>query len=134
MGSGTDELTARAPRCAASETDRQPPSERDRGADGTTDRRAFLRVAAGAVGAGAGLALAGCGSSRASGRTMAPSKTANAAASLPKLASRSGTYAKSGITHVRSRPDLRPPEIRIDVRPKSVVAGVVLTDAHGGPF
>jgi hypothetical protein len=86
-------------------------------------RREFLRLAGGvaALGTGAGLTLAGCSSSKAS-----------AGASLPALRARPGGTTVKGIQHFRSRPDLHPPEIVIDVRAKDVIPGLVFTDCHGG--
>lgn len=112
-----------------------------------SNRREFLRVAAGAVGAGAGLALTACGSSKAdvhaakaagsAGHTTraAASKRRSAkdAASVRKLTARAGGTTKHGVQHLASRADLRPPEIRIDVRARNVAPGVVLTDSHAGP-
>jgi Arylsulfotransferase (ASST) len=91
----------------------------------TTSRRDFLRLAGGAaaLGAGATLTLTGCSSSKASGA---------AGASLPTLRSRRGGTTVKGIQHFRSRPDLRPPEIVIDVHAKHVIPGFVFTDCHGG--
>ena len=37
-----------------------------------------------------------------------------------------------GIQHFRSRPDLRPPEILIDVPAKDVIPGLIFTECHGG--
>jgi hypothetical protein len=88
---------------------------------GEPSRREFLRLAGGvvALGTGAGLTLTGC--SQAASR-----------ASLPTLRShRSGTTVK-GIQHFRSRPDLRPPEILIDVRAHDVIPGLIFTECHGG--
>ncbi len=109
------------------------PGEQPRDAD--TNRREFLRVAAGAVGAGAGLSLTACGSSKARVAQAAGSDShaVKAAASVPKLAARVGGTTKHGVQHLASRTDLRPPEIHIDVRARNVVPGVVLTDAHAGP-
>jgi hypothetical protein len=92
---------------------------------GEPSRRDFLRLAGGvlALGSGAGLTLAGCSSSRAS---------AGSAASLPALRSHAGGTTVKGIQHFRSRPDLRPPEIVIDVRAEHVIPGLVFTDCHGG--
>ena len=92
-----------------------------------SSRRDFLRYTAGAVGAGAGLALTACGSSRASSRTV---KTARA---LPRLPSRRGGIHKGGVQHLASLAALRPPQIHIDHRASGAVPGVVLTDAHSGP-
>ena len=79
--------------------------------DGEPSRREFLRLAGGvlALGTAAGLTLPGCSLSKAS---------AGAGASLPALRSRAGGTTVRGIQHFRSRPDLRPPEIIVDVRPK----------------
>ncbi len=88
-------------------------------------RREFLRLAGGgviALGAGAGLTLAGCSSSKASAGS----------GSLPALRSRNGGSTVKGIQHYHSRPDLRPPEIVIDARSEHVTPGLVFTDCHGG--
>jgi hypothetical protein len=91
-----------------------------------TSRRDFLRLAGGAValGTGAGLTLTGCSSSSRASAGTRPS--------LPKLHSRRGGTTAKGIQHFRSRPDLRPPEITIDVPAKHVIPGFVFTDCHGG--
>jgi arylsulfotransferase ASST len=91
----------------------------------TTSRRDFLRLAGAAValGTGATMTLTGCSSSTASRA---------AGASLPPLRSRRGGTTSKGIQHFRSRPDLRPPEIVIDVRAKHVIPGFVFTECHGG--
>jgi hypothetical protein len=88
-------------------------------------RRDFLKLAGGAVvaGAGAGLVLPACGASKASA----------GAKKLPTLHSHSGGTTVQGIQHFRSRPDLRPPEVVIDVRAKHVIPGFVFTDCHAGP-
>ncbi len=93
----------------------------------SASRRDFLRIAGGtiAVGAGAGLNLTGCSDSRATGRGRT--------ASLPALRSRPGGVTFNGVQHFHSRPDLRPPEIMIDVPAKHVQPGWVFTDCHGGP-
>ena len=93
--------------------------------DGEPSRREFLRLAGGvvALGTAAGLTLPGCSLSKAS---------AGAGASLPALRSRTGGTTVRGIQHFRSRPDLRPPEIVVDVRPQDVIPGFVFTDCHGG--
>jgi hypothetical protein len=97
----------------------QPPSSA-----GQRSRREFLRLAGGGVVAvGAGLTVAGCSLSKAS---------AGANKLLPSLRSRSGGTTVKGIQHFRSRPDLRPPEIVIDVRAKNVLPGFVFTDCHAG--
>jgi Arylsulfotransferase (ASST) len=90
-----------------------------------TSRRDFLRLAGGAVavGTGAGLTLTACSSSKAS---------SSAGASLPTLRGRRGGSTVKGIQHFRSRPDLRPPEIVIDVPASHVIPGLVFTDCHGG--
>jgi hypothetical protein len=91
---------------------------------GEPNRREFLRLAGGvvALGTGAGLTLPGCASSKASAGS----------GSLPALRSQSGGTTVKGIQHFRSRPDLQPPEIRIDVHAKDVIPGFVFTDCHGG--
>jgi hypothetical protein len=91
---------------------------------GEPSRREFLRLAGGvvALGTGAGLTMAGC-SSQASAGT---------GASLPALRSHVGGTTANGIRHFRSRPDLLPPEIVIDVHAKEVIPGLVFTDCHGG--
>jgi hypothetical protein len=91
---------------------------------GEPNRREFLRLAGGvvALGTGAGLTLPGCASSKASAGS----------GSLPALRSHSGGTTVKGIQHFRSRPDLQPPEIRIDVHAKDVIPGFVFTDCHGG--
>jgi hypothetical protein len=88
------------------------------------NRRDFLRLAGGvvALGAGAGLTLTGGSSSQASGTGP----------SLPTLSSRKGGTTVKGIQQFRSRPDLLPPEIRIDVHARQVIPGFVFTDCHGG--
>jgi hypothetical protein len=90
-----------------------------------SSRREFLRRAGGvvALGTGAGLSLAGCASGRSAGDGLR----------LPGLKSHSGGTTVKGIQHFRSRPDLRPPEIIIDVRAKHVIPGFVFTDCHAGP-
>jgi hypothetical protein len=90
---------------------------------GAPSRREFLRLAGGvlALGTGAGLTLAGCSQASAGGR-----------ASLPALRSHRGGTTVKGIQSFRSRPDLRPPEILIDVRAKDVIPGLIFTECHGG--
>ena len=90
-----------------------------------SSRRDFLRLAGGALalGTSAGLTLTACSSSKTSG---------SAGASLPALHSHRGGTTVKGIQHFRSRPDLRPPEIVIDVHAKHVIPGFVFTECHGG--
>jgi Arylsulfotransferase (ASST) len=94
-------------------------SESERGS-AASSRRDFLRLIGAGAAAAAGLALTGCGSSK-------------VAAAARELQARSGETIKHGIQRFRSRPDLLPPDIIIDVRAKDVAEGVVLTDCHGGP-
>lgn len=103
-----------------SETNLQHPNS-----SGEPSRRDFLRLAGGvlALGTGAGLTVSGCSLSKAS---------AGAGRSLPALRSHRGGTTVKGIQHFRSRPDLRPPEIVIDVRAKDVIPGLVFTECHGG--
>ncbi len=93
---------------------------------GDASRREFLRIAGGAiaVGTGAGLTVAGCSSSHASAGVKATS--------APALRSRAGGFTRKGVQHFRSRPDLRPPQIVIDVPARKVVPGRIFTDCHGG--
>jgi hypothetical protein len=99
-----------------------------------TSRRDFLRVAAGVAGASTGLALTACGSSKASLRPARSTTTATTTVSAPKLRAQASVVDKRGVQHLRSRSDMRPPEIRIDHHAgKDVSPGVVVTDAHGGP-
>jgi len=101
-----------------------PPTPNHPSSPGESSRREFLRLAGGviALGTGAGLTMSGC-SSKASAGT---------GASLPALPSRAGGTTVQGIQQFVSRPDLRPPEILIDVRPEHVIPGLVFTDCHGG--
>jgi hypothetical protein len=87
-------------------------------------RREFLRLAGGtiALGTGASLTLTGCSSNASAGSGR----------SLPALRSHSGGTTVKGIQQFRSRPDLRPPEILIDVRADHVIPGLVFTECHGG--
>jgi hypothetical protein len=102
-----------------SETNAEPPN-----AHGEPNRRDFLRRAGGVlvVGTGAGLTLAGCSLSKAAGSGKL----------LPSLRSHRGGTTVKGIQHFRSRPDLRPPEILIDVPAKDVVPGLIFTECHAG--
>jgi hypothetical protein len=86
-------------------------------------RRDFLRLAGGVIvlGTGVGLTVTGCSSA-----------SAGTAASLPALHSRRGGTTVKGIQHFRSRPDLRPPEIIIDVPAKDVIPGLIFTECHVG--
>ena len=92
---------------------------------GEPSRRDFLRLAGGvvALGTGAGLTLGDSSSSKASG---------SHGTSLPTLSSQPGGTTVNGIQQFQSRPDLRPPEIVIDVRAKHVIPGFVFTDCHAG--
>jgi Arylsulfotransferase (ASST) len=88
--------------------------------DPARDRRDFLRLATGVAGAGVAAALTGC------------SASASRAASVKHFRARRGGTLKGSTQEFRSRADLRPPEIRIDVPARGVAPGVVLTDAHKG--
>src|ERR1700722_12312250 len=90
---------------------------------GPPSRREFLRLAGGvlALGTGAGLTVAGCSQASAGSR-----------ASLPALRRHRGGTAVKGIQSFRSRPDLRPPEILIDVPAKDVIPGLIFTECHVG--
>jgi hypothetical protein len=104
---------------AVSPTNLEHPNVTDR-----PRRRDFLRLAGGVILAtGAGVTAGGCSSSRAS---------AGGAPPLPALRSRRGGTTVNGIQYFRSRPDLRPPEIVIDVRADHVIPGFVFTDCHAG--
>jgi Arylsulfotransferase (ASST) len=85
-------------------------------------RREFLRRAGGVAG---GLVLSGSGLARAAG-------TRSEAAAAALEARRGGTITH-GVQHFRSRPDLRPPEIVIDVPAHNVAPGAIFTDASSTP-
>lgn len=91
------------------------------------NRREFLRLAGGVAGAGMGLALAGpaAGGAGAAARAMASSDG--------RIRARAGGTVRGGIQHFRSRPDLRPPEIVIDVPARGVAPGLILTDCSSAP-
>src|SRR5215475_4213353 len=100
-----------------------------------SSRRDFLRLAGGvaAIGTGAGLTLAGCGSSKArAGTRPGATRPGGTRKSLASLHSRAGGTTAQGIQHFQSRPDLRPPEILIDVPAKHVIPGFVFTECHSG--
>ncbi len=102
-------------------------------------RELLIRIAGGAVGLGAATALSSCGSSRAVPRDVVSTSTmtarstaAHPAATPPQLAAHRSDTISAGVQLLRSRSDLRPPEIIIDHPAGSVEPGVVLTDAHAG--
>jgi hypothetical protein len=84
-------------------------------------------LAGGAAGAGMGLALAGpaAGSAGAAARGFASRGG--------RLRARAGGTVRRGIQHFRSRPDLRPPEIVINVPARGVTPGLILTDCSSSP-
>ena len=115
----------------------------------SVSRRALLHwLAGGAVGAGAGAWLGGSGQwalaltpprkARASGEPVAAREanvpTSPGAGTVPQLAAAATATSRSGTQVFRSRPDLHPPTVTIDIPQDATAApGVVLTDSSAGP-
>ncbi|HEY2769682.1 MAG TPA: arylsulfotransferase family protein, partial [Solirubrobacteraceae bacterium] len=100
-------------------------------------RREFLRRAGGIAGAGIGLNLVGAGRARGAGtgraRGAGAAESGGGRVAAGALPARAGGTVKHGIQHFRSRPDLRPPEIVIDVPAHRVAPGMIFTDASSTP-
>ncbi len=98
-------------------------------------RRALLaRLAMGSAAAGAAAVLGAAVVEEVSERsTPRPPSSSAYGAGLPELGA-AATTTTSGPTQVfRSRPDLRPPTITVDVKSGALGGDLVLTDSHSGP-
>ncbi|MGH2844371.1 MAG: arylsulfotransferase family protein [Solirubrobacteraceae bacterium] len=90
-------------------------------------RRAFLALA----GAGTAAVLGGRLAPGSDGAEIGRSRSAQAAGGPHLSSSRGGTVA-GGVQSFRSRPDLRPPQVTIDVPVRTSLDGLVITECHAG--
>jgi hypothetical protein len=100
-------------------------------------RRALLaRLAMGSASAGAAAVLGSAIFEEVtrSGRTAGPvSSSPTNRPGRREFKSAPSTASSGGAQVFRSRPDLRPPAITLNVRPHNAPGGLVLTDSHAGP-
>lgn len=106
-----------------------PPAAPAPAPDRPLSRRQLLGL--GVVAAAAAFSLEGCDVTASAGETAHAASRRAPSVSLPKLASKAMTPSGE-VYQFRSRPDLSPPAVRIDINEPGQVDGLIFMDSQGG--